>query len=66
MAAIYIIFFTLGNSKWTGVRLRDVLKGVGATKLQGVKHVHFEGCIFAFLFFSSIKFQTLMCPRVDF
>ncbi len=33
----------IGNAKWTGVPLRSVLKACDSTKLQGVKHVHFEG-----------------------
>lgn len=33
----------IGNGKWTGIRLRDVLKSLGVHKMEGIKHIHCEG-----------------------
>lgn len=60
----------IGTAKWTGVRLRDVLKayGIDESNLGNIKHVHFEGLdtdVANVPYAASIPIHKALDPRGD-
>lgn len=60
----------ISTAKWTGVRLRDVLKacGIDETTLGDIKHIHFEGLdtdVANVSYAASIPIYKALDPRGD-
>ena len=59
----------IGNAKWTGARLRDVLLNhIPKEKLAQAKHVHFEGAdtdAFNEPYAASIPIETALSEEAD-